>query len=148
MVHVGKPAYYAAAFPPRWPACRDLADGDIHCNRSGQLPEWQRDQQQAHREGHDRCGATTNSLSFSQGGVTRASFRFMSPHRLVQLDAYNGGTIASTISLSCAAQPTRKVIIPAGTGVTIQTGWTRTCTTVSVAISNGGQTRFDSLKIR
>jgi hypothetical protein len=48
---------------------------------------------------------TTNSVSFNGATLQAASFSFISPRRLVQLDAYNGGTGPSTITLSCVTTP-------------------------------------------
>src|SRR6266542_2770695 len=46
----------------------------------------------------------TNSFSFNGAGRTSGQFTFLSPRRLVQLDAYNGGTSSSTVSVSCTGQ--------------------------------------------
>ncbi len=91
---------------------------------------------------------TTNSISFNGAGPTSASFRFVTALRLVQVDAFNGGGTASTVSLSCAGQPTVTVSVPAGQLRTIATGWTGTCTTVTVTSSNGWDTNFDNLVIQ
>jgi lysophospholipase L1-like esterase len=88
---------------------------------------------------------TTKSISFNAAGVTSASFTFVSPRRLQRLNAYNGGGSASTVSLSCAGQPTQTVSVAAGALVAIITGWTGTCGTVTVSSSNGWNTNFDDL---
>ena len=88
---------------------------------------------------------TTNSVSFPSASATSGSFTFVSPQRLVQLDAYNGGTGASTVTLTCAGQAARTQSVAASTRVTITTGWTATCPSVSVSSSNGWNTNFDSL---
>jgi hypothetical protein len=88
---------------------------------------------------------TTNSISFNSGAVTSAVFTWATPRRLISLQAFNGGSAASTITLSCAGQTTKTQIVPAGQVVTISTGWSGTCTTVTVGSSNGWDTNFDTL---
>jgi hypothetical protein len=86
----------------------------------------------------------TKSVSFNQG-VTSRSLTFVSPRRLVSLQAYNGGTGPSTVTLSCAGQPTKTVTLAAGQFTTITTDWAGTCTTVTIGSSNGWDTNFDNL---
>ncbi len=90
----------------------------------------------------------TNSIGFNGAGPTSASFTFVNPRRLIQIDAYNGSNqAASTVTLSCAGQPTVSINVPALRFVTIATGWTGTCSTVTVGSSNGWETNFDNLVI-
>jgi hypothetical protein len=89
----------------------------------------------------------TKSISFISAGPTSAPFTFVAPHRLVSLDAFNDGTTASTITLSCAGQTSRVVSLAAGQLTTITTGWTGNCTTVTIASTNGWYTNFDNLRI-
>jgi glucose/arabinose dehydrogenase len=86
---------------------------------------------------------TTKSVSFT-AGVTSRAFTFVTPRRLVSLQAHNGGG-STTITLSCAGKPTKTVTLAAGQSATIVTGWTGTCTTVTVSSSNGWDTNFDNL---
>jgi hypothetical protein len=88
---------------------------------------------------------TTKSVSFSSAGVTSQSFTFLTPRRLVSLQAYNGGNSASTVTLACARKPTKSISLAAGQLATISTGWTGTCTTVTVGSTNGWDTNFDNL---
>src|SRR6266542_4264203 len=88
---------------------------------------------------------TTNSISFNSSTATSASFSYITPQRLIQLDAYNGGTSSSTVSLSCTGQTTKSVTLAAGVLQTIATNWSSTCSTVSLASSNGWDTNFDNL---
>jgi hypothetical protein len=88
---------------------------------------------------------TTNSISFNGGTPRSASFGFVSPRRLVQLDAFNGGTGASTVSLGCDAQTPLQVTLAANELRTIATGWSGTCTNVTLGSTNGWNTNFDSL---
>jgi hypothetical protein len=88
---------------------------------------------------------TTKSVSFNGGTITSATFSFVSPRRLVQLDAYNGGTGPSTVSLTCAGQPTKQTTLGAQQLATVSTGWTGTCGMVTVSSTNGWDTNFDTL---
>jgi hypothetical protein len=42
---------------------------------------------------------TTNSIDFNGTGPTSESVRFVSPRKLVKVDAYNGGTSNSVVTL-------------------------------------------------
>jgi hypothetical protein len=90
---------------------------------------------------------TTNSVSFNGSGLTSGSITFLSPRRLVQLDAYNGGTGSSTITLACPGQPTRSVVIAANQLLTIATNWTATCSSLTITSTNGWWTNFDNMAI-
>ena len=63
----------------------------------------------------------------------------------MKLDAYNGGTGASTVTLSCAGQTPVSVSVGSRQQTTITTGWTAPCTTVTVGSSNGWSTNFDNV---
>jgi len=91
---------------------------------------------------------TTNSISFNGAGLRSASVRFVSPRQLVSLQAFNGGGGASTITLTCAGQPTRTASVAANQLTTITTGWSGKCSTVTIGSSNGWDTNFDQLVIR
>jgi hypothetical protein len=88
---------------------------------------------------------TTNSISFNRSGMTSGSFTFVSPKRLVSIKAYNGGAVASTITLSCSGNTPTVQIVPTAQLVTISTGWTVSCSTVTVGSSNGWDTNLDDL---
>ena len=87
---------------------------------------------------------TSNSVSFSAGPMS-ASFTFSAPRRLLQIDAYNGGTAPSAVTLACAGQQTVQATLAAGQLTSIATGWTGPCTTVAITSSNGWDTNFDNL---
>jgi hypothetical protein len=89
---------------------------------------------------------TTKSMSYNGPNLTSASFTFVTPRRLLQLDAYNGGTNAATVTLSCGSL-TKSVSIPANTVVTVVTGWSSTCTTVTITSSTGWNVNFDNIQI-
>ena len=88
---------------------------------------------------------TTNSISFNRAGITSGSLSFVIPKRLVSIKAYNGGTTASTITLSCAGNTTTVQSVAVNQLVTISTGWTVGCSTVTVGSSNGWDTNLDDL---
>jgi hypothetical protein len=88
---------------------------------------------------------TTQSVAFNGSGPTSASFTVLAAQRLDQLDAYNGGATPSTVSLSCAGQPSRTWTVAANQLVSLPTTWSGTCSTVTVSSSNGWDTNFDNL---
>jgi hypothetical protein len=90
---------------------------------------------------------TSNSVSFNGEGVTSGTFNFVSPRSLVQLDVNNGGKAESSVSLSCDGQTPIQATVPAGQVVTIKTGWTDPCSSVTVTSSNGWQTNFDNFQL-
>ena len=92
-------------------------------------------------------GFTGNSISFFSGSAFSANFSFVTPLRLVSIDAYNGGTTASTISLSCPGQVTAQISVAAHQLLTIPTGWASVCSPVTVGSSNGYNTNFNRLVI-
>lgn len=89
----------------------------------------------------------TQSISFNGGGPTRQSFNLLSPGWLVQLDAYNGGTASSTISLSCAGQHTVTATLAVNQVTTIATHWSGMCSSTTIGSSNGWDTNFDNLVV-
>jgi len=91
---------------------------------------------------------TTNSISFNGGSLRSATVRFLTPRQLVSLQAFNGGGAASTITLSCSGQPTRTASVAANQLTTVTTGWSGTCSTLTIGSSNGWDTNFDQLVIR
>jgi hypothetical protein len=89
----------------------------------------------------------TNSISFVDN-ISSASFSFVGPHQLVKLDAYNGDSIQSTVTLKCAGQSDKQVQLNAGELRTIETGWSGTCSSVNVSTTNGWQVNFDNLVVQ
>jgi hypothetical protein len=90
---------------------------------------------------------TSQSISFNGAGPTTESVRFIAPRRLVRLDAFNGGTASSTVTLSCQGLPTVRQTLAVGQLMTIQTGWTAACSSITVGSTNGWNTNFDNLVI-
>jgi len=89
-------------------------------------------------------GFTTKSIGFNGPGLTSGAFTFLTPRRLVSIQAYNGG-VATTVTLQCAGQTSKVQAVAPGQLVTIATGWTATCTTVTIISTNGWDTNLDNL---
>ncbi|HVP05113.1 MAG TPA: S8 family serine peptidase [Dehalococcoidia bacterium] len=89
----------------------------------------------------------TRNLTFNGQNITSASFSFLTPHMLLQIDAYNGGPATSTVTLSCPGQLSHQETLPAGTMMSINPGWTNPCTTVTISSSNGWDTNFDNFMV-
>jgi hypothetical protein len=87
----------------------------------------------------------SKSVTLDERSLRGASFRFVVPRRLVSLRAAARTGGAGTVSLSCAGQPTTTAAVPLGEAVTVATGWTGTCTTVTVDLSDGWRTHLDDL---
>jgi hypothetical protein len=88
---------------------------------------------------------TTNSVGFNGAGPVSKSFTLINPLRLVQVEAYNGGNTASTVTIACAGQTTVNQVVAAHSRVTLATAWTTRCSgTVTIGSSNGWDTNFDT----
>ncbi len=90
----------------------------------------------------------TNSVSFNGGGLTSGVITLVSPKRVTQVDVYNGGPSSSTVTLSCAGLPTVSVTVASHALVTIATGWTGTCSSLTIGSSNGWDTNFDNIMLQ
>jgi hypothetical protein len=90
---------------------------------------------------------TGNSISFANGSIFTGSFSFVTALRLLTIDAYNGGTVSSTITLSCPGQINKQIAVAVGQLLTITTGWTGTCSPVTINSTNGWDTNFNRLVI-
>jgi hypothetical protein len=89
---------------------------------------------------------TTKNVTFNGPAVMSASFTFVTPRQLLSVQAYNGGS-AATVTLSCPGQASKVQPVAANQLLTITTGWTGTCTAVTMASSNGWDTNFDNLVV-
>jgi hypothetical protein len=87
----------------------------------------------------------TNSLGFNGNGPTTEAFNLLRPLRLLRMDAYNGGTTTSTLSLVCAGQPTVNAALNPRQQLSLTTNWTGTCTSIAIGSTNGWNTNFDNL---
>ena len=90
---------------------------------------------------------STKSISFNGASMTNALFTFLNPKKLVKIDAFNGGTVTSTVTLSCTGNPNRVVSVSVDTILTIDTGWMTACDQVTISSTNGWGTNFDNLVI-
>ena len=86
---------------------------------------------------------TTNSVSFSSSTTFATSLRLVTPKRLVSLTAFNGGMATSTVTLGCSGNPLKTATIEPNEIITIITGWTANCSTVTISSANGWETNFD-----
>jgi hypothetical protein len=89
---------------------------------------------------------STKSISFTSGTQTSGSFTFVNPRKLKVLDVFNGGG-STTLTLKCTGQNDKTASVAPGQLLTIPTGWTGTCTTVTVQSTNGWDTNFDNFVI-
>jgi hypothetical protein len=90
---------------------------------------------------------TTKSVSFNGPSRTSGVFTFMTPRRLISIQAYNGGNTATNLTFSCLGQTTRQVTLAAGQIATVDIGWTGPCSNVTITSSNGYFTNFDNMVI-
>jgi hypothetical protein len=91
---------------------------------------------------------TGNSIGLNGPTARSANFALVSPRRVVGLDAYNGGSGSSTVTLSCAGLPSATFSVPRGQVVTLNTGWTASCSDVTVSASNGWDTSFNNVVLQ
>ncbi len=90
---------------------------------------------------------TTKSISFNSASQTTATFNFVTPKILSQLDMYNGGANGTT-TIACTGNTTKSVSINASQILTnISTGFTTPCTTVTFTSSNGWNTNYDNFVV-
>ncbi len=84
-------------------------------------------------------------VSFDGSRTTIRTFTFVTPRRLVSLRAFNGGGTVTSVTVSCARQPTKTRSIPAGQTAIVNTGFGGICSTVTIGSSNGRDTNVDDL---
>ncbi|MEX1254779.1 MAG: S8 family serine peptidase [Dehalococcoidia bacterium] len=89
-------------------------------------------------------GFATKSVGFNGPALTSGTFTFITPRRLVSIQAANGGP-ATTVTLQCAGQPNVVQNVPSGQVATINTNWAGTCGSVTVLSTNGWDTNFDNI---
>lgn len=87
---------------------------------------------------------TTNSFSFAANALSK-TFMFVTPRKLVSIQAYNGGSTSTIVSVGCTGNTTKTQTVAVGAKATITTGFTKTCTSVTVGSSNGWDTNFDNI---
>lgn len=80
----------------------------------------------------------TKYVTFYNSSTQQASFTFLIPAQLVQVDALNADSSGNaTVSLSCPGQPTVTTSIGRNSVKTIKTNWTGTCSTVTLSSTRG-----------
>jgi len=89
----------------------------------------------------------TNSTSTLKD-VKIASFRFITPQKLISFQAYNGGWKNSLITVSCNGNPSVAVIVKRNKVTKINTNWQQSCDRVTITSSNNWWTNFDNLVIQ
>jgi hypothetical protein len=90
---------------------------------------------------------TTNSVSFDGTTPRSATFRFTSPRRPVQIDAFNGGSAYSTVTLACNGTLVNQMSLGPNQLTTLPSGIVGTCSTVTLGSTNGWDVNFDNLLI-
>lgn len=93
------------------------------------------------------AGFTTTSIGFNGPSFTEQDFTFLGDHRLISIQASNGGIAPSTITISCAGQDTVTQVISQSTTTTIPTNWYTPCAHVTIGSTNGWDTNFDNFVI-
>ena len=89
---------------------------------------------------------TTRSISFSGPTIAQSTVNIVPPNRtLSSIQAFNGGTTASNITLTCTGNPTRTQSVSPNTLATITTSWTNACSSITLSSSNSWDTNFDNL---
>ncbi|MEX1254773.1 MAG: DUF4082 domain-containing protein [Dehalococcoidia bacterium] len=87
----------------------------------------------------------SNSVGFNGFGLTDGTISFTTPARVISIEAYNGGTSASTITISCAGNPGVATMLDPDELETIFTDWTVVCDAVTIESTNGWDTNFDNI---
>ena len=90
---------------------------------------------------------TTRSVSFRNAGILSGAISFPTPMKLVSLQAHNGGSAPTTLTLKCDGGQDKVVTLAAGETLTIATGFAGTCSSVTVASTNGWDTNLDNLLV-
>ncbi len=90
---------------------------------------------------------TTKSVTFNGPDITSGTFTFLTPKKLIKIDAYNGGASEMTITLQCSGNPDKQQVLSINQVVTIDTGWANACTSVTLSSTNGWDTNFDNIVI-
>jgi len=89
----------------------------------------------------------SNSLKFANSGMTSANFSFVSPKRLASVRAYNQATIAGVLTINCPGQGPRQYTLSADQLVTLDLGWSGTCSGITVTSSVGWLMKLDDLMV-
>lgn len=87
----------------------------------------------------------TKNLSFSGSGINSGTFTFINPKRLLSIDAYNGGTSSTTITIACSGNTTKTFTLTSGQLSNLVTNWASTCSQITLSSTNGWDTNFDNI---
>lgn len=90
---------------------------------------------------------TSNSLSFTNSSTTSGTFTLLKQQTITTLRAFNGGTVASTVTISCPPNPARTFSVPVGSAPTLITGWATPCSLTTLTSSNAWNTNFDDIQV-
>ncbi|WP_375758615.1 DUF4082 domain-containing protein [Corallococcus exercitus] len=91
-------------------------------------------------------GFTTKSVSFNGGGVNQGQLQIYGERTVVGLDAFTWDA-GATLTLSCFNQPTRTFPLTQGQVTHVVTNWQGSCSSVTLATSNGWDTNFDNIQL-
>ncbi|WP_227028034.1 DUF4082 domain-containing protein [Corallococcus soli] len=91
-------------------------------------------------------GFTTQSVSFNGGGVNQGELSIYGQRTVVGLDAFTWDA-GATLTVSCFNQPTRTFPLTQGQVTHVVTNWQGTCSSVTLATSNGWDTNFDNIEL-
>jgi hypothetical protein len=91
-----------------------------------------------------------NAVSFANSGIASATAKFARQTRLLHVDAENGGTALTQVTLSCVgsqggSNPDIRVDVEPQSRQTLSPTWTGTCSAVTISALNGWATWFDNL---
>jgi hypothetical protein len=87
----------------------------------------------------------SNSVGFNGFGLMDGTIDFLTPGRVISLEAYNGGTSTSLVTVTCDGGDDVEAVLAPGELETIFTSWTAVCDAVTIASSNGWDTNFDNI---
>jgi hypothetical protein len=91
-------------------------------------------------------GSTVPSSGLSPAGES-GSFTFVEPHYLVSVQAHNFGDQTAHLTLWCDSRDAKGVSLSAGQVGTIETNWTRACSTVTLELNDAPQTTLGNVVI-
>ena len=124
----------------------DIAPANVNAALNGQYPSGLIDWGTNHwYTSGPYAQFATNSVSFNGPGLTSAPFGILNASSLSQFDIDNGGTATTTVTASCAGQPSRTTTVAPGQVATLRTGWTAPCSPVTIVSTNGWDTNLDNL---
>jgi hypothetical protein len=88
---------------------------------------------------------TTKSVSFNGGSQTSGTFAYVSPKRLISMQALSALGSSNIVTVACAGQPTRTFNVQFRVITTLTLDWSGPCSSVTITSGNGWWTNFDNL---